>query len=79
MLTKIFGGKIVKVTEISWSANTQQKSSQYMEVVLLVALWHQMLVACDHNFDKLNRNKLIQYKSDRSKLATNNYLSLHIS
>ena len=51
MLTKIFGGKIVKVTEISWSSNTQQKSSQYMEVVLLVALWHQMLVAGDHNFN----------------------------
>ena len=51
MLTKIFGGKIVKVTEISWSATTQQKSSQYREVVLLVALWHQMLVARDHNFN----------------------------
>ena len=51
MLTKIFGGKIVKVTEISWSANTQQKSSQYGKVVLLVALWHQMFAAGDHNFN----------------------------
>ena len=58
MLTKIFGGKFVKVTEISWSANTQQKSSQYGKVVLLVALWHQMLVVGDHKFDKSDRSKL---------------------